>query len=177
MEKEGSDKRKKMFGAKEREREREREGKRLTVAVTYSVSLAQVDESGGLDEVIDHRAAGFLALAALQRRETDGPGYQPAMAIRHVHHTQSEEGETRSQCLGEDQSDGAGDGRGSDSHGDGNAPALSARCTIPSLANEALIKVSRLQTAGARREARATCSDVAEWQRPDDTQPQWQGLG
>lgn len=36
--------------------------------VTLSVLSAQVEESGRLDEVIDHRAAAFLAVAALKRR-------------------------------------------------------------------------------------------------------------
>lgn len=36
--------------------------------VTLSVLSAQAEESGRLDEVIDHRAAAFLAVAALKRR-------------------------------------------------------------------------------------------------------------
>ena len=36
--------------------------------VTLSVLSAQVEESGRLDEVIDHQAAAFLAVAALQGR-------------------------------------------------------------------------------------------------------------
>lgn len=39
------------------------------------------------------------------------------------------------------------------------------------------LQVRPPQTAGAQQEVWATCRDVAEWQRPDDTQPQWQGLG
>lgn len=35
--------------------------------VTLSVLSAQVEESDRLDEVIDHRTAAFLAVAALQR--------------------------------------------------------------------------------------------------------------
>lgn len=38
----------------------------LSGPVTLSVLSAQVDESGRLDEVIDHQAAAFLAVAALQ---------------------------------------------------------------------------------------------------------------
>lgn len=36
--------------------------------VSLIVLSAQVEESGRLDEVIDHQAAAFLAVAALQRR-------------------------------------------------------------------------------------------------------------
>lgn len=32
-------------------------------------------------------------------------------------------------------------------------------------------------TAKGAGEKQGPCSDFAEWQRPDDTQPQWQGLG
>ncbi len=37
--------------------------------VTLIVLSAQVEESGRLNEVIDHQAAAFLAVAALQRRD------------------------------------------------------------------------------------------------------------
>lgn len=36
--------------------------------VTLSVLSAQVEESDKLDEVIDHQAAAFLAVAALQHQ-------------------------------------------------------------------------------------------------------------
>lgn len=59
--------------------------------VTLIVLSAQVEESGRLDEVIDHQAAAFLAEAALQRQAGArcwagrgcmvGPGYQPAVSV------------------------------------------------------------------------------------------------
>lgn len=62
----------------------------LCGAVTLIVLSAQVEESGTLDEAIDHRAAAFLAVAALQRYAAcarcwvgsmDRPGYQPAVSF------------------------------------------------------------------------------------------------